>query len=256
VDNGSGTGRAPFGGALGFAGVGSVGTTLSKQHLQSADFFAVQAAAIEDANKDLGLPYSDPKYQDIACPHQAYVTGAVFAASAFLDATINQLYKDCTIEGSRIFADDVPAARKEALKAEWCRVSKSSQVMEKYKGALKGSGLTAEEKEIKTYEAARYVILLRHKLMHYTLSMSTPSEKSKAWAEDKDDQDIEKALHKFGVPLYSLGGVSLQGFPSRWLSAGCARWVVRASAAYVGDFFTRMSIVAYPYLDEIIERLR
>ena len=65
---------------------------LSKDHIQTAAFFARQSRLIEQeySGKHWGEVFGSGVFNQ----HRAYVTGAIFAAVAFLEATINELFTD------------------------------------------------------------------------------------------------------------------------------------------------------------------
>jgi len=67
-------------------------STLTIQHLTSADFFATQATDIEDKARADGVKFGDSVYNQNAPRHAAYVTGAIFVAVAYLEAAINDLF--------------------------------------------------------------------------------------------------------------------------------------------------------------------
>jgi len=63
---------------------------LSFEHVASARFFSDNALEIEHKSAHAFL--QRPQYLDLRFHHHGYVIGAIFAAVAFLDATINELF--------------------------------------------------------------------------------------------------------------------------------------------------------------------
>ncbi len=69
----------------------TIRSSLTMQHIQSADFFAQQAAKIERESQAAGVKFGDVAHNIAAPQHQAYVIGSIFAAVAFLEAAVNDL---------------------------------------------------------------------------------------------------------------------------------------------------------------------
>ena len=77
--------------AVNVTATATIRSSLTMQHIQSADFFAQQAARIERESQTTGVRFGDAANNIAAPQHQAYVIGSIFAAVAFLEAAVNDL---------------------------------------------------------------------------------------------------------------------------------------------------------------------
>src|SRR5215208_662491 len=66
---------------------------LSPHHIQAADYFAQQSGAIETEHAGK-TPAELAAEEEAHAKYRAYVTGTIFDAVAFLEATINELFSD------------------------------------------------------------------------------------------------------------------------------------------------------------------
>lgn len=247
-----------FSGAATLSVRASIGTNLAGQLLYAADLFMRQAEVIERDSTTATIQIGHPDFDRIHREHQAYITGSILTVVAFLDATINHVYSDAANAGyasnnyKNSIVEHVAPDVQALLAATWkhANVENSSSVLPKYNLALE----LAKQKRLageNVYENVDCVVRLRHRLTHHKPSLSTPSDDSEVWAENKEERKIEETLLKKRVPLNTLGGVNipggpiLAGFPGRFLSGGCARWAITNSAGFVDEFCRRMGITSY-----------
>ena len=195
---------------------------LYKQHLFAANHFSVQAQALEE-RKEGSL--SDEE----TCAHGAFVSGAIFAAAAFLETSITDLY----LELQKLSQSDQRNVRRELamLPRVWPEVA-GAPLLHKYQLALSVADADQYNENRSPYFDAESLIRLRDSLLDYTPE----------W-DDKQGRHhvLEKRL--FGkFPPNPCAPENSPWFPDRCLSAGCARWAVRAAQFFSDDFCHRMAL--------------
>jgi hypothetical protein len=162
--------------------------------------------------------------------HRGYVMGSIFSTVAFVEATINELFKDATepyMPAGPI--SQVPESVKSLLAEQWRQGVSRFDTLSKYQTALNLAGKQPLDPGRQPYQDARSLIKLRNKLIHYEPEWSTV------------EHPIERELQgKFPenpfVPTY----VGNPFYPDRCLSHGCAKWSVKSSLALTEEFHTRL----------------
>ena len=104
----------------------------SLQHIQSAAMFTRQCYLIEKN-------YDGEFSSDLIADHWSYVTGAIFAAVSFLEATINELFADTVDHPDGELASFLDAATKQLMADMWKRdIPRTAhyQITEKFQIAL------------------------------------------------------------------------------------------------------------------------
>lgn len=194
------------------------------QHFYSAHHFAETAHALENRDPD-GLSPEERWW------HRAYVTGAVFSAAAFLEASINELYREFkeVSEGE----PRLPTKANAVLQRVWPEVT-GSPVLRKYQVALSIADADGYNESKSPFADADGLIRLRDALL------SCNSE----WDDSQGKhRTLEKRLRsKF--PPNPFVSVDISWFPDRCLGAGCARWAVSVAQTFSDDFCRRMGIPA------------
>lgn len=227
----------------------SLSTSLVVNHLHAAAFFARQSAAMEVA-------HDEHASEDARADHRAYVIGSVFAAVAFLEAAINEVFeynlaKWATVPKGweEVAMEKYSSRRKKPKEPE--KNSSSKTTLMKYQLALELSGklrfVTAEDAD---FVDADDLIGLRNNLVHYrptkhTQTMSEPVPEAAA-------PDLEKMLRqkvKMSNPLYPPHS----HFLHELLSHDCAQWAVQAALTFADAFFASMGL--QPPYDQARERL-
>ena len=195
------------------------------QHFYSAHHFAETAHALETRGED--QISAEERWW-----HRAYVTGAVFSAAAFLEASINELYREFQ-ELNEAGEPRLPARTNAALQRVWPEVT-GSPVLHKYQVALSIADADSFNESKAPFVEADSLIRLRDALLSST----------EEWDDTKGKRrSLEKRLRtKF--PPNPFVSVDVPWFPDRCLGAGCARWAVRVAQAFSDDFCRRMGIPA------------
>src|ERR1051326_6202629 len=87
-------------------------TYYSLQHIQSAALFTRQCYQIESN-------FDGTFSNDLAADHRSYVTGAIFAAVSFLEATINELFADTAEHPDGDLANLLDSSTKLLMADKW-----------------------------------------------------------------------------------------------------------------------------------------
>lgn len=206
---------------------------LSIQHIQSAALFARQCAVIEQA-------YNGVFDDDLFTDHRAYVVGAIFTASAFLEGTINELFLDAVDSPYSEFIQQLPSDVRDRLAEAWKECDPQGRlildrkpILEKFQTALTLSGKEEFERGVALYQDAADLIELRDALFHpkpeWVTVIDTAPEPKNA-AKDKGPRGSRLYLAQrlraknFALnPMVSLGNFF---FPDKCLGHGCADWAV------------------------------
>jgi hypothetical protein len=248
--------------------------TLSMNQYCSAAFFARKAREIEEEyTKSTEKTLSDQqKYE-----HTAYVIGSIFAARAYLEATINQVFLDA-IEPApnsitaplKPFTSRMATAWKLKSGFDFSKfdnvflvnrgnkgkeVEKWGPAEDKFQCALVlacQKPFDREEEELRSICVLRY---LRNDLVHHTPGWITyqigggyfsgPNNGLKKYehANNLVDQ-LTKYATKCGRDLNSIKNpllpVGSSFYPNTYLGSTCAEWAVRSSKAFTDEFFLRM----------------
>ena len=216
----------------------------SIQHVLSADHFATLSADIETA-------YDSKFSDDLFARYKAYIAGSIFAAVAFLEATINELFADAV--------DNPYAAVKQldsdvvALMAnmwEELEALKRVSTLNKFQIALTLANKERFDKGRSPYQDVQFLVALRNALVHYR------PEWTATVSSDHQALTVHKLEAKLGgkFPLSPLTAQGNPFFPDKCLSYGCAKWAVISSVKFVDEFYSRMGLT--PTFDHVRSRLK
>jgi hypothetical protein len=198
---------------------------LYRQHIYAAHLFAERAQALE-------LKKADEVSPEDQWRHRAYVTGTIFAATAFLESSINELYAELQNLGQS-GSGRLPAREVSVLNRVWPDVA-GSKVLHRYQVALSLADADAYDESQLPFSDADTLMRLREALL---------SSKSD-WQDKKGrPHTLEKRL-KGKFPLNALAATKSPLFPDRLLGAACALWAVRTVETFSDDFCHRMGIPA------------
>lgn len=207
---------------------------LSISHLSAATLFSKSCQDIESSAKT--TPFDSQERRQ----HNAYAVSSVIVSTAFLEATINELFSDC--------ADAHGTDRIAALQAKhlmgrlWKKGiprTASYSILEKYEVALELNDKPPIDTGINPYQDVKLLIELRNALIHYepeTIVSYSGHEAPKLHKFEK------RFTGKFDIN--PLTGVGNPFYPDKLLGSGCARWAVNAALAFTDDFFQKLGISA------------
>jgi hypothetical protein len=250
---------------------------VSAVHIHSAVFFCKKLLRIE-------TPYfegtKDPS-QALLKAHQSYAIGSIFAAVAFVEALINEIFLDaifrqegedfsivkpldakivesmvdCWKRGLRLDKFD-----RGALKSYW-RYEKHSKkhcknlpvndwhTLDKYQCALVLSGKNTFDSNAAPLQDLYVARELRNALVHYKPEWITSNSSAKlSRSERRRTNKLEEKLNNIGFRKNAL--LPINPFPERYLGWGCSRWAIRASLSFASEFSERMGI-SLPYVHSV-----
>jgi hypothetical protein len=174
--------------------------------------------------------------------HRAYVIGAIFAAVAFREATINELFAGTADERAVGPVEHLPSDARALMRNLWrCEsFSQSAFTKNKFQVALDLSGKEQFIARHPSYQDFDLLIKLRDRLIHFKPEWIAAGQ----LATQSDLHEVEKRLRrKFPLnPLLPEPTAEHPFYPDKCLSHGCAEWVVKSSLAFTNEFHTRMSI--------------
>ena len=210
---------------------------LSTSYIQSAYLFAKTSTIVESELKDspeirpIGIENVDMDY----IVHRSYVLGAIFNSVTFLEATINELFKDIAdndLQHRDIYFRNIEEAATVTLKEKWesDQFDRKVGTLRKYQTFLKLSNSKVFNKKSKPFQEAQTLIDLRNNLIHY----------KPKWVVHSEEHELEKKLRgKFQENQLSLKEAF---FPDGCLGQGCANWAVETSLAFTDEFYNRIQV--------------
>lgn len=212
---------------------------LSHYHIRTAACFARQSAAIEREHS--GKTWATIYDSGLFAEHRACVTGAIFAAVAFLEATINELFADTLDAGAAGPVTDLHPEVRAKMASLWQfeSVRRRGGTLEKFQAALSLAGDPKFDKGSPPYQEVADLIVLRNELIHYEPEWIVGGE------QDQERLDkVSQRLRAKNFPLNLLVPEESQNpfYPDKCLGHGCAAWAVGCSVAFADQFCTRMGI--------------
>ncbi len=208
-------------------------TYYSLQHIKTAAYFARQAATLE--REQVGdVP------EETGAQHSAYVTGSVFASVAFLEATVNELFRDATHIPRVGLTRELSPEIEIRLRGLW-RLENTgmANTFWKYQAALVLAGHQPFCKGKNPYQNADLLVRLRNFLLHFK-----GEGVQFAWANDgpeQRDHAWDKKLRcKFQPNPFARPND--RDVLSKYLGHGCAKWALVSSLTFADKFFSRIGV--------------
>ena len=210
----------------------------SQEHIQSAALFTRQSYQIEEDYRSSGV-LTDELIED----HRSYISGAIFAAVSFLEATINEVFSDTAEHPDSEIIARLDSPTKNLMAELWKlkipvdgkdSVFDKYSIIEKFQLALHLARKDLLKKGQTPYQDVSTLIVIRNTLIHYEPMW----ERGEETEVDKRILDL-KQTNKFPVnPLMQRRTNNF--FPDLCLSHGCAEWAVKKSIEFVALFSSRM----------------
>ena len=219
---------------------------LSTYHLRTADHLAKHSENAESIFRGDPAPIRGKPAQEIQnalFEHRGYVTGAILASVAFLEALINELFLDVidyeTAEPKPAPPDPptpvhqlAPAGR-ESMAKMWPEGIEKLSMLRKFETALTLTGNQEFDRGAAPYQDAPLLIALRNKLVHF----------QPQWSGREADRKFEQKLEgKFSLHPWFESSPGNPFFPDKCLGHGCAEWAVSTSLRFADEFCSRMGI--------------
>ena len=216
----------------------------SLQHIQSAALFTRQCYQIEKN-------YDGVFSIDLIADHWSYITGAIFAATSFLEASINELFADTVDHPDGELASYLDVATKQLMADMWKRdIPRTAhyQITEKFQIALTLARKPLLDFSKPPFQDVQTLITIRNDLIHF----------EPVWTSVEAEQAHKRILSLQQEKKFALNPLITAAlnpfYPDKCLSHGCAKWAVSNSIYFVEVFFSRMGI---PVLfDHIRSRLK
>lgn len=203
--------------------IGKNRTNYGPHHMLSASFFARLSFKIEKK-------YTQPLSELLQVKHRAYTVGAIMAAVASLDATINEFLMDAEdgLLPSKLF--DVDSTKMLSLYYNEIR-GKSEYLLSKFKKASRIINNTKlGDKNMRRNLC--YLIKIRNRLIHYEPEWDNNQEVHK---------EIENEFkNKFGLNPFAAEDSVF--FPWKCLGHGCAEWAVILSIKTIDTFYSNIKL--------------
>ncbi len=218
-------------------------------HITSAALFTRLCSNVE--KKYQGQPNIPVELYD---EQRTYVTAAIFASVAFLEAAINELFTDSVelnpneLGGTLIglLAPNIRELMADMWKLEIPRTARYS-ILEKYNIALTLARKNLFQSQDQLYQEINLVIVLRNALTHsepvWTMEAASDHITYYKIYEGSKSTRISRLEQKFSNPLALR---NRPFFPDRCLCHACAVWAVTSCLNFAKAFFERMGILNYP----------
>lgn len=226
-------------------------THFSIQLLIAARLFCDNSYNIENKHAKEFLSVCDKEKRKFISDDFSFVTGAIISCVTFLEANINEFYKDCYDKE----IDRLEPLTEKIIKSigdSWEEVDrKRKPILYKYNLALKLAAKEKFNKGIRPYQSVCLLIGLRNELIHYKTETVTSSS-----FDPEKRQEIEKQLKgKFSENIfYKFTGNPY--YPQKLLGYGCAKWAFNSVVLFCDEFYSKMGVKPYyeHIRDEIINK--
>ena len=201
---------------------------LYRDLILASRFFAEQAEECEQ-NARRAWNTSGSPAATFGVRHRSYVTGAIFSAVGFLEASINELY----IEFHTRSSEQSPLPRRvlAVLERFWSHVE-HAPLLHRYQVLLTVADAERFDERRAPFLDSDSLVKLRDALVH--CGPERPESRRRA-------RTLEQRLHDV-VPTNPLAPADAPWFPDICLSAGCAEWAVRTADAFSQEFCRRLSL--------------
>jgi hypothetical protein len=199
--------------------------SLYRNHWYAARHLADLACAIESEAED-------KPDAELLRRHRAYVIGTILTTTAFLEASINELYLE--VQDRSLNGGPGGQRRVLAVPAHFWSEAARPPILHKYQLALVVADAEPFDESRPTFRDADGLIALRDALVH-----GRPDWRDRHGRR----QNLERRLRtKFAHNR--LASPADPEFPDRLLGAGCASWTVRVAERFSDEFCQRMAIPA------------
>ena len=201
----------------------SLKANFSDNHMLSAAHFARQSAIIE-------TNYKYEITEELRAEHKAYVTGAIIASVASLEATINEVFISA-VDDENLFEDFDPTIPKILAELWNLDVVKKTRFLEKCRLVLDVANKEKFDTKSSLFRKVDLLIKLRNAMIHYKPEWDTDLKKHK---------NVGDALKKCGFNTNPFSHDNNAFFPEKCLGHGCAEWSVKSTIEFIEDFYRRM----------------
>lgn len=197
---------------------------LAAYHLQSARFFSEAAKAIDDQRPETT--------GSVVREYRAHAIGAVFCATASLEAMANEIYLSA-VDGGFYSDFGMDESTRKSVAKLWPKAERKRwYVLKKYQKLLAVKGAEQYKEDNAPYAEVFALVKLRNALTHFKPEWD---DAQSAHAE------LEKLLSgKFEESYFSCNEDAF--IPHRCFGAGCGCWSVKTAIAFIQDVRVRLGL--------------
>jgi len=196
---------------------------LAVYHLQSARFFSEAAKAIDDQRPETT--------ESVVREYRAHAIGAVFCATASLEAMANEIYLSA-VDGGFYSGFGMDESTRMSVAELWPKAGRNWPVLKKYQKLLAAKGAEQYKEDRAPYAEVDALVKLRNTLTHFKPEWD---DAQSAHAE------LEKLLSgKFEESYFSSNDHAF--IPHRCFGAGCACWSVKTTIDFIKDVRMRLGL--------------
>src|SRR5262249_47524673 len=172
----------------------------------------------------------------IVYEHRAFVTGAIFSAVAFLEAGVNEFFKDLTEEQTS-YSPVLSEGTRRGLGIHWNFTEGRNRpifaILDKYEIILKCCGKEPFDSSKNPYADANLAIKLQNALTQYKPTTYVLGGEQHEFSKLFRSKFKENGLLPAGDGEY---------FPDRCLGSGWAGWVVKSVKIFADEFFRKLGV--------------
>jgi hypothetical protein len=198
----------------------------SGQHLWAAQHFAKRATDLE---ADL-TTLLERRHE-----HRSLVIASIVSATAFLEASINELFQDAA-DGNKFNVTALPEATRNHLTSVWAGFEQENverwSILAKHQMALLVCDRTSFDPGAEPYQSAKLLITLRNALVHSKPETNEPN------GEHRFQKSLRGRFPLSAIPT----DAHRPFFPDQCLSAGCANWAVDSAGQFSSQFHSRLGV--------------
>jgi hypothetical protein len=178
-----------------------------------------------------------------------YVTASILLSMAYLEASINEVIAESSLEASLLFLTLTPERRSRIASLESLALTRKAQfsAMDKANLVLIATGLEPVPTGISPGQDVLLLAQLRNELVH-----GEPSWVPLLAVEVENGAIVQKPVpaaerHKLEKRLtgrfeLAPGRFGRPFLPDQCLSAGCAAWSLQVASAFVREFFAKLGV--------------
>lgn len=207
-------------------------TYQSLHNIQAAVLFSKKCRDIERCSNSNA---------DLRDEHRSYAISSIIMVAAFLEATINELFSDCSED---ILSDGQKNLKhKDTMKTLWLHgVPRRANfpILAKYNKALEVNLKPEFSEKEDIHKSIKLITDLRNAIVHFE-PKSSLSHADLLNSKNPLDK-LEKAFIDKKITLNKLTTEGNTFFPDRLLGYGCSHWAISNAIAFTDEFFNRLEI--------------
>lgn len=210
----------------------------SIQHIQAAAYHARHARRLESR-------YRGELTSPLRVGILADAVAALFAAVAFLEATVNELFAESEFsDGGELRI--LPPDRVNAIAQVWSdRKTERAPLLQKANKLLEAAGKTEFQEGSPLYDSAKLMIGLRNPLVHYKASWLDVGTQDMVRPGNLNESTLALEMRAAFPPRIHSSPLEANA----WIGYGLARWAVQTALGFADELYTRLGIT--PIYDHV-----